>query len=239
MGPYFESLVRRSDESGGYRRRRRAPRALAGPALALALLLSPALARADDEGSLLDLPGVFSRVSFAEGPASWISMRPIGHFASPGQSAAEQAAVSSSASTPASRWRSPRAGSRQDAWAFGGRAGYEFATAWPCSSATTTSASPRISRTRRRARRKSGARASATRSRFLSRCPSSRRCGGRRSTPAPCRSPGASGRAPSPSAGTCASMPPCATGSRPSTIEVHQVLTFELGAAVSFASPGH
>ena len=112
----------------------------------------------------------------------------------PAMSAAEQAAVSSSASTPASHSRSPRAsiphrmrGHSGDAPAthFDGLAlqlRYDYLGLAP--HLTNPPASPM----------QIVARASATRSRFSSRCPSLRRCGGRRSTPAPCRSPGASGR---------------------------------------------
>ena len=51
MRPYGESLVRRSNESRGYGRRMQVP---AGLTLALTLLLSPTVARADDDGSLND-----------------------------------------------------------------------------------------------------------------------------------------------------------------------------------------
>jgi hypothetical protein len=51
--------------------------------VALAVLLAPRPARADDGGDL-DLSGVLSGASLSASPASWLPMRPIGHFVSAG-----------------------------------------------------------------------------------------------------------------------------------------------------------
>ena len=68
--------VRFASRRGGSRR-------LTAPGLALAALLAPGAARADDEG-LPDLPGTISGASLAGGPASFLPLRLVGHVGSAG-----------------------------------------------------------------------------------------------------------------------------------------------------------
>ena len=122
MRPDCESLVRRSNESKGYGRRLQVP---AGLTLALTLLLSPTAARADDGSRTMHR--VISPRVFVGGPRILIPMRPIGHFAPAGRvGGGPSGGVFVGVDTGVALALASGFDPAQDAWAFGGRAGYEF-----------------------------------------------------------------------------------------------------------------
>jgi hypothetical protein len=240
MKPDFDRLAQTNEESGGHGRLRGLRWALAAPSLGLALLLSPALTRAD-EGGLFDVSGVLSGMSFAGGPALWIPMRPTGHFASPGHvGVGASGGVFIGVDTGVALALASGFDPAHDAWTFGGRAGYEFRNGLALQLRydylglaphfTTPPASPTQIGS-------AGVRYSIP---FLIPLPFFEAMWG----------PSFNGDSVSIAGGlgVGASVPigrhlridaSVRDWITPIDDQVHQILTFELGAAVSFASPGH
>lgn len=125
MNTDSKSLLRSSDDASRPTRGQRAPRLLLASSFAVTLLLVPRLSRAYG-GGLYGTEGVFP--SLGLGPASSIPLRLTGHFASPGRiGGGPSGGVFLGVDTGVALALASGSDPSQDAWTFGGRAGYELA----------------------------------------------------------------------------------------------------------------
>jgi hypothetical protein len=131
MGAGFdtERLARQRGESRGSRLAARPAIALAAPCLALATLLAPGAARADDDEGASDLSGVLSGASLAGGLGSFLPpLRLVGHVGSPGHAGhGPHGGFFVGVDTGIAVSIASGDDGMHDAFAFGVRGGYEFA----------------------------------------------------------------------------------------------------------------
>lgn len=122
----FKNLARARDDSSSPALRRRTRRSVLALPLAVALLLAPRVSLAAG-GGLFGIDGALPTMALGLGPLSSIPLRPIGHFASPGHSdGGPSGGVFLGVDTGASLALASGLDPTQQGWTFGGRAGYEF-----------------------------------------------------------------------------------------------------------------